>query len=82
MEGGVGYHMTGLNKAKLLSDNSTIWIQNGERAFTQTENKYPGTNLFIYESITMPGKKILIMCGRRMLTKKRTGMFSLTTMLW
>ena len=57
MEGGVGYHMTGLNKAKLLSDNSTIWIQNGERAFTQTENKYPGTNLFIYESITMPGKK-------------------------
>lgn len=54
MEGGVGYHMTGLNKAKLLSDNSIIWIQNGSRAFTQTENKYPGTDLYIYESITMP----------------------------
>lgn len=57
MEGGVGYHMTGLNKAKLLSDNSIIWIQNGERAFTQTEGKYPGTNLYIYESTTMPGKE-------------------------
>ena len=54
MEGGVGFHMTGLNKAKLLSDNSIIWIQNGSRAFTQTENKYPGTDLYIYESITMP----------------------------
>ena len=52
MEGGVGYHMTGLNKAKLLSDNSTIWIQNGERAFTQTGNKYQGTELYIYELIT------------------------------
>lgn len=56
MEGGVGYHMTGLNKAKLLSDNSTIWIQNGERAFTQTGNKYQGTELYIYELITMPAQ--------------------------
>lgn len=56
MEGSVGYHMTGLNKAKLLSDNSIIWIQNGERAFTQTENKYQGTDLYIYESITMPAQ--------------------------
>ena len=81
MEGGVGYHMTGLNKAKLLSDNSIIWIQNGSRAFTQTENKYPGTDLYIYESITMPTQGEFDYIWNTSSNTEKTGMFSLTTML-
>ena len=56
MENKMGYHMTGLNKAILLSDNSTIWIHNGTRAFVETEDTYPGTDLKIYNQIAMPEK--------------------------
>lgn len=56
MENKIGIHMTGLNKAKLLADNSEIWIQNGTAAYLATTEKYPGTDLYIYEPTTMPEK--------------------------